>query len=150
SRRAKRSKTSRAAASSPDRSRSINCGKHAVSVMSHPPRRARPAMARAVADALGSLPREASPTQGSHRGLHASWRYLRRPALRRHERRDLPSGRWASSRTDGSKLIQDLKLGHLGSLDVLDADLRGELFDDAQEVGAGERPGREGFLDLAG
>ena len=43
---------------------------------------------------------------------------------------------------EGGSLIEDLELGHLGRLDVLDADLGGELLDDAEQIGAGGEPGR--------
>ena len=43
----------------------------------------------------------------------------------------------------------DFQLGHLGRLDVLDADLGGELLDDAQQIGPGRRAREQGVFHLA-
>src|SRR5579883_2405271 len=44
--------------------------------------------------------------------------------------------------------VQDFELRHLGRLDVLDADLSGELLDHAEQVRPGGGAGFEGFADL--
>ena len=52
-------------------------------------------------------------------------------------------------RSETDRLVEDLQLGHLGRLDVLDADLGGELLDDAQQIGPGRRAGGQGVFHLA-
>ena len=47
------------------------------------------------------------------------------------------------------RLADHLQLGHLRRLDVLDADLRGELLDDSEEIRSRGRAGEQGVFHLA-
>ena len=100
------------------------------------------------------LRRRANP--GRRRRSRAGQRHAR-PGERRADRSDprpctaegmtVWDEAWEHRQT--KLLADDFQLGHLGRLDVLDADLGGELLDDCQEIRPRRGAGEQGLVHLA-